>query len=63
VLDVLALAGGFSQYAARSRITILRRQGDAVRELPYDFEKITRAGSRAGQDNLCVQPGDIIVVP
>jgi polysaccharide export outer membrane protein len=63
VLDVLALAGGFSQYAARSRITILRRQGDAVRELPYDFEKITRAGSRAGQDNICVQPGDIIVVP
>ncbi|HMD36504.1 MAG TPA: polysaccharide biosynthesis/export family protein [Vicinamibacterales bacterium] len=63
VLDVLALAGGFSQYAARNRITILRRQGDAVRELPYDFEKITRAGSKAGQDNLCVLPGDIIVVP
>lgn len=63
VLDVLALAGGLSQYAARNRITILRRQGDAVRELPYDFEKITRAGSKTGQDNLCVQPGDIIVVP
>ena len=63
VLDVLALAGGFSQYASRSRITILRRQGDTVRELPYDFERITRAGSKAGQDNLCVQPGDIIVVP
>ena len=63
VLDVLALAGGLSQYAARSRITILRRQGDAVRELPYDFEKITRGGSKTGQDNLCVQPGDIIVVP
>src|SRR3954469_21069546 len=61
VLDVLALAGGFSQYASRSRITILRRQGDTVRELPYDFERITRAGSKAGQDNLCVQPGDIIV--
>jgi polysaccharide export outer membrane protein len=63
VLDVLALAGGFSQYAARSRITILRRQGDTVRELPYDFEKVTKSGSKAGQDNLCVQPGDIIVVP
>jgi len=63
VLDVLALAGGFSQYAARSRITILRHQGDTVRELPYDFERVTRAGSKAGQDNLCVQPGDIIVVP
>ena len=65
VLDVLAMAGGLSQYAARARITILRRDGDAVRELPYDFEKITaRAGAKgSGQDNFCVEPGDIIVVP
>ena len=65
VLDVLAMAGGLSQYAARARITILRRDGEAVRELPYDFEKITaRAGPKnAGQENFCVQPGDIILVP
>jgi polysaccharide export outer membrane protein len=65
VLDLLALAGGLSQYAARTRITILRRDGNAVRELPYDFEKITaRAGPKnAGQENFCVQPGDIILVP
>jgi polysaccharide export outer membrane protein len=65
VLDVLAMAGGFSQYAARARITILRRDGDAVREMPYDFEKIVaRAGTRnAGQENFCVHPGDIILVP
>jgi len=65
VLDVLAMAGGLSQYAARARITILRRDGESVRELPYDFEKITaRAGPKnAGQENFCVQPGDIILVP
>jgi len=64
VLDALALAGGLSQYADRGRITILRRQGDAVSELPYDFEKITRGSAKSGgRDNLCVQPGDIIVVP
>jgi polysaccharide export outer membrane protein len=65
VLDVLAMAGGLSQYAARARITILRRDGEAVRELSYDFEKITaRAGPKnAGQENFCVQPGDIILVP
>ena len=65
VLDVLAMAGGLSQYAARARITILRRDGEAVRELPYDFEKVTaRAGPKnAGQENFCVQPGDIILVP
>ena len=65
VLDVLAMAGGLSQYAARARITNLRRDGEAVRELPYDFEKVTaRAGPKnAGQENFCVQPGDIILVP
>jgi polysaccharide biosynthesis/export protein len=66
VLDVLAMAGGLSQYASRARITILRRDGGAVREMPYDFEKITaKAGPRAAapQENFCVQPGDIIIVP
>jgi polysaccharide biosynthesis/export protein len=65
VLDVLAMAGGLSQYAARARITILRHDAAGSRELPYDFEKIAAraAGRTAGQDNVCVQPGDIIIVP
>jgi polysaccharide export outer membrane protein len=65
VLDVLAMAGGLSQYAARARITVLRRQGDKVREIPYDFERITaRAGTKnAAQEDFCVEPGDAIVVP
>jgi polysaccharide export outer membrane protein len=65
VLDVLAMAGGLSQYAARARITILRHDPGGPRELPYDFEKIAArtSGRAAGQDNVCVQPGDIIIVP
>jgi polysaccharide export outer membrane protein len=65
VLDVLAMAGGFSQYASRARITILRRDGGAVRELPYDFEKIASKTTprSAAKDNFCVEPGDIILVP
>ena len=65
VLDVLAMAGGLSQYAARARITVLRREGERVRELSYDFEKIlTRASPKSPQqENFCVEAGDIIVVP
>jgi len=65
VLDVLAMAGGLSQYAARGRITVLRQEGDAVHQLPFDFDKVTAraAGTNASQLNFCVQPGDIIVVP
>ena len=65
VLDVLAIAGGLSQYAARGRITVLRREGETVRTLPFDFDKVTaRTGpGGTGQVNFCIQPGDIIVVP
>jgi polysaccharide export outer membrane protein len=65
VLEVLAMAGGLSQYAARARITVLRRDGEKVRELPYDFEKVMTRTSPKGapQDNFCVQAGDIVVVP
>ena len=65
VLDVLAMAGGLTQFAAKTRITVVRHDGEATRELPYDFEKITaRAGAKgSGQDNFCVEPGDIIIVP
>jgi len=65
VLDVLAMAGGLSQYAARGRITILRREGDAVRQLPFDFDRVTARGpSNVGvQQNFCIKPGDIVVVP
>jgi polysaccharide export outer membrane protein len=65
VLDVLAVAGGLSQYAARGRITILRRDGDALRQLPFDFEKVTAKSGPGGavQLNFCVRPGDIVVVP
>jgi polysaccharide biosynthesis/export protein len=65
VLDVLAIAGGLTQYAARGRITVLRREGETVRPLPFDFDKVTaRTGpAGAGQTNFCIQPGDIVVVP
>ena len=65
VLDVLAIAGGLTQYAARGRITVLRREGETVRPLPFDFDKVTaRTGpAGTGQTNFCIQPGDIVVVP
>src|SRR4029079_5704986 len=61
VLDVLAMAGGLSQYAARGRITVLRRDAESVRTLPFDFDKVTaRTGpAGTGQSNFCIQPGDI----
>src|SRR5213594_4216932 len=65
VLDLLAMAGGFTDYAARSSIVILRQEGGATRQIPFVFDKLTtKSGAKnGGQENFCVAPGDIILVP
>jgi lipopolysaccharide/colanic/teichoic acid biosynthesis glycosyltransferase/protein involved in polysaccharide export with SLBB domain len=61
VLDLLALAGGFTDFARRDGILILRREGDAARPLRFDYTKVGRRRGAAG--NPPVRPGDIILVP
>ena len=62
VLDVLALAGGFKEFAATDRIFIVprRRPGGAER-IPFNYKSFVL--SRGSQPNLSVYPGDVIVVP
>jgi polysaccharide biosynthesis/export protein len=59
VLDVLALAGGFTPYASRSKITILRPDGGATKRIPFNYNKV----SAAEQDNFYVRNGDVVLVP
>ena len=54
VLDALALAGGFTEFASRRKITILR----SSQRLRFDYDAAVSKGS-----NLLIQPGDIVVVP
>jgi polysaccharide biosynthesis/export protein len=60
VLELIALAQGFTDFAARDRIVVLRRVGRATSRIPFNYRSIAD-GSQ--QDNFLVQPGDIIVVP
>jgi len=61
VLDVLALAGGFNQFAARTRIVVLRQEGDKKVRIPFNYNRVT-SGS-ADEENLYLRPGDIVLVP
>jgi polysaccharide export outer membrane protein len=61
VLDAIAYAGGITAFARRSRILILRHEGDAVKRISFDYDKATSA--EGAQGNIFVRPGDIIVVP
>jgi polysaccharide export outer membrane protein len=61
VIDVLAMAEGFTQFAARSRIVVLRSDGKRVERLPFDYDKVASGG--AGQANFYLRPSDIVLVP
>jgi polysaccharide export outer membrane protein len=69
IVDVLAMAGGPTEYAARGKILVLRQQGGSIQQIPFALERLTaKAGSPSnapsGSDgNICLMPGDIIVVP
>jgi polysaccharide export outer membrane protein len=62
VLDALAMAGGFTDYAKRDRIAVHRRNGAIV---PFDYLKVldTVVPGVVSKDNVVLLPGDIIIVP
>jgi len=60
VLEVIALAQGFTDFAARDRIVVLRQNGTTTTRMPFNYRKIADG---AEQENFLVKPGDIVVVP
>lgn len=61
VLQALSTSGGFTQFARVKRIYVLRMEnGKQVKHL-FDYKEAI-SGKKA-QDNLVLQPGDVIVVP
>lgn len=62
VLDALALAGGFRDFAKSTKIYILRRapQGGTV-TLHFNYKRVVKG--KDSDDNVELLPGDTIVVP
>jgi polysaccharide export outer membrane protein len=58
VLDAVALAGGFTEFASRQRIVLLRPE-PASKRIPF---AIWESPPR-GQQNLCLRRGDMLLVP
>lgn len=61
VLDILARAEGFTQFAARSRIIVLRPDGKIIRQIPFNYSMVVPSNGEI--QNLFLQPGDIVLVP
>jgi polysaccharide biosynthesis/export protein len=60
VLEAIALAQGFTDFAARDRIVVLRQIGGTTTRIPFNYRKISDG---VEQENFYVHPGDIVVVP
>lgn len=62
VLDALALAGGFNEFAKTSKVYILRTNASgATVKLPFNYKKVSAGQDE--QDNIQLQAGDTVIVP
>jgi polysaccharide biosynthesis/export protein len=59
VLDMIAQAGGFTEFASRSRITLIRNDGINTSRETLSFAGMVR---RDAQSNVLLKSGDVIVV-
>jgi polysaccharide export outer membrane protein len=67
-LDVLAAAGGFSSFANRTKIVVLRPTSTTIgdnatpmKRIPFNYNRVIASGGE--QENIYLQPGDIVLVP
>jgi polysaccharide export outer membrane protein len=61
VLQVIALAGGLTEFADRKNITVVRVEGGKQRVFKLNYNDVSK-GKRLEQ-NIVLKPGDTIVVP
>jgi polysaccharide export outer membrane protein len=61
VLDLLATAGPFTDFAAPRRIFVIRTNELGSARIPFNYDKVV--AGEAKHANFVLQPGDIVVVP
>jgi len=61
VLQVIALAGGFSEFANREKMVLIRLENGVQKKFNFSFKNIIR--SPEGGGNILLMRGDTLVVP
>lgn len=62
VMQALSLAGGLTPFASKSRIIVLRRDGNGAQtKIPFDYSAV-EDGEKLNM-NIVLQGGDVVVVP
>jgi polysaccharide export outer membrane protein len=62
VLDAIAMAGGFKDFAKTKKVYVLRTTANGTQErLPFNYNDVIKGKNE--QQNIVLQPRDTIVVP
>jgi polysaccharide export outer membrane protein len=62
ILEAIAMAGGFRDFASPSTITIIRvDEAGKTKRIRFNYNKAVSAGS--DEENLVLRSGDVVVVP
>ena len=61
VMQALSMGGGTTTFANVDDIKILRRVGNKLIAIPFDYKDVEK-GKRLNQ-NIVLEPGDVVVVP
>ncbi|MDP8223665.1 MAG: polysaccharide biosynthesis/export family protein [Candidatus Lernaella stagnicola] len=59
LVQLIALSGGFGQFANKGRITLLRQTADGTRRIVASYDRIIDGRSL----DVILRPGDMIIVP
>ncbi|MGB2637110.1 MAG: polysaccharide biosynthesis/export family protein [Candidatus Acidiferrum sp.] len=60
-LQAISSCGGFTQFAKLKGIYILRNENGKQKQYPFNYKDVIKG--KKPEDNILLQPGDIIVVP
>jgi polysaccharide export outer membrane protein len=60
-LEAISTAGGFSPFAKRTKVFILRKENGTVATIPFNYKQAVR--SHRPELDIVLKPGDRIVVP
>ncbi len=61
VLQIIARAGGLTQFAHKNKVYVLRASGQAQQRFEFNYQQVVKGTNPA--QNITLKPGDTIVVP
>jgi polysaccharide biosynthesis/export protein len=61
VMQLIALAGGLTEYADKKHITVMRVENEKQQVFPFNYSDVSK-GKNVSQ-NILLKPGDTVIVP